>query len=55
MTSSTTKITAKMKNNTRATSALAAESPVKPNSAATSYTTSMISAHFSNVMAIALS
>src|SRR4029079_17245512 len=34
----------------RATSALAADRPVKPNSAATSDTTSMISAHFKRDM-----
>jgi hypothetical protein len=34
----------------RATSALAAAPPVKPKSAATSDTTSMMSAHFSNDM-----
>jgi hypothetical protein len=34
----------------RATSALAAARPVKPKSAATSDTTNMMSAHFSNDM-----
>jgi hypothetical protein len=35
----------------RATSALAADKPVKPNRAATSETTSIMSAHFSKLMA----
>jgi hypothetical protein len=53
-TSSTTKIARKMKNNTRAMSALAADMPVKPKSAATSETTRKINAHFNYVMATRL-
>jgi hypothetical protein len=51
-TSSTRKMTTKMKNRTRAMSALAAEMPVNPKTAAMIEIRKNISAHFSNDMAL---